>query len=141
MPSLNFQKQFVPLIEVGKKRQTIRPVRRKYPIKVGDKLFLFTGLRTKYCKRINTILTDGNITTHNLKGIVICKSVEEIYIGAEYDNEIPKSIEKIGVWIENKYCFDSNEFAKEDGFKNFTDFINFFKTKYGLPFTGVLIKW
>lgn len=38
-------------IERGEKRQTIR-LARKYPIKVGDKLYLYWKLRTKECQRI-----------------------------------------------------------------------------------------
>ena len=51
MPALNFQKQFVPLIESGEKRQTIRS-QRKQPIKVGDLLYLYTGQRTKNCRKL-----------------------------------------------------------------------------------------
>jgi len=51
MPALNFQSRFADLVASGKKRQTIRPVRR-HPIKAGDLLHLFTGMRTKRCKRL-----------------------------------------------------------------------------------------
>jgi len=51
MPALNFKKQFSPSVRDGSKLQTIR-MKRKHPIKVADKLFLYTGMRTKqhdYC--------------------------------------------------------------------------------------------
>lgn len=49
MPALNFQKQFAPMILDLSKPHTIRP-ERKHPIKVGDVLMLYTGLRTKSCE-------------------------------------------------------------------------------------------
>lgn len=62
MPSLNFKKQFAPMIKEGLKpenertgrikRQTIRAYRKDgrnpHP---GDVLHLFTGMRTKSCER------------------------------------------------------------------------------------------
>jgi hypothetical protein len=46
MPAYNFQKQFAPAVERGEKLCTIR---RKAP-KVGDKAYLYTGMRTKACR-------------------------------------------------------------------------------------------
>ena len=50
MPSLNLT-VFIDKVESGEKRQTIR-LHRKRPIKVGDTLYLFTGMRTKGCRRL-----------------------------------------------------------------------------------------
>lgn len=41
----------MPLIESGMKSMTIRKDRAN-PIKTGDKLFLYTGMRTKDCNQI-----------------------------------------------------------------------------------------
>ncbi len=49
MPVLNFKPQFVPYILDGTKLHTIR-AKRKRPIKPGDRLFLYTGLRQKGAK-------------------------------------------------------------------------------------------
>lgn len=49
MPAYNFQEQFVEKYEQGTKIHTIRK-RRKHPTKVGDRLFLKTGMRTKHCR-------------------------------------------------------------------------------------------
>lgn len=51
MPSLNFMERFAGAVERGEKRQTIRRV-RKTPIKVGDTLQLYTGQRTKACRKL-----------------------------------------------------------------------------------------
>src|SRR5665648_136068 len=82
MPSLSFQKPFVPGIramldkdyatrlKIKPKTTTIRATRKR-PFKKGDKLFLFSGLRTKYCHKL---------------GEVICLKVEDIEIS---EFEIP----------------------------------------------------
>jgi hypothetical protein len=49
MPVLNFKPQFVPFILDRTKRHTIRATRKR-PIKPGDRLFLYTGLRQKGAK-------------------------------------------------------------------------------------------
>ena len=46
MPAINFKKQFVPMIENGKKQMTIRKMRKR-PFMVGDKLYLKSGSRFK----------------------------------------------------------------------------------------------
>ena len=53
MPALNFQEQFAAAVESGEKRQTIRS-ERKRPIKVGDTLYLYTGMRTKRCRKLGS---------------------------------------------------------------------------------------
>lgn len=134
MPALNFQKEFVTLIESGKKRQTIRP-HRTNPIKPGDKIFLFTGLRTKSCKRIviPSIMEMPDIYNPEAdqRPFIECLNVEPIRIdwfGISLNNKVLEPAEAY------RLCID-------DGFQNDEEFINFFKTKYGLPFEGVVIKW
>lgn len=132
MPALNFQKQFVPLIESGKKRQTIRPVSKRVIIS-GDKLFLFTGLRTKNCRCIIPPIRIYHRDQHSFtfNPYVICKSVDKIKIGL------------LEVYINEKELMGCDKFslAYKDGFENYTDFYFFFKKQYGLPFEGVIIKW
>jgi hypothetical protein len=115
MGLLNFKKQFAKLIIEGKKHQTIRQA-RKHPIKKGDTLFLYTGLRTKYCKKI---------------GEVICKEVQEIKI-------TKNAIYVDGVMQGSLLC---EIMARDDGFSTFAMMQEFFKNQYELPFFGVLIKW
>lgn len=139
MPSLNFQKQFVPLIESGQKRQTIRPV-RKNPIKVGDTLYLFTGLRTKGCKRIIIDpLNLGEKDFQELNYAVICKSVETIKIF--YSKLTGKEIQ-IALNGEVLSFNEKITLIVKDGFiKDYNDFEYFFEANYNLPFEGALIKW
>jgi len=51
MPALNFKKEFVPLIKKGFKKMTIRKD-RKCPIMEGNKLYLYSGMRTANCEKI-----------------------------------------------------------------------------------------
>jgi len=142
MPSLNFQKQFVPLIESGQKRQTIRPVRKgKVQFKPYCKLFFFTGLRTKQCRelKVNGLNSVWNPKTN--KNHYLCKSVKIIrlysnpYVTEVFDNDMKR--EDMIAYRQDEH----EKFAKADGFDNHIDFFNFFKKQYGLPFEGVLIKW
>lgn len=114
MPALSFQKRFVPDIENGTKRQTIR-AHRKRPIHVGDKLYLYSGMRTKQCRKI----------------------METVCIYAEYVH-----INWDGVRYANgDEPVDLDWFAQADGFKNFACMVTWFMKQHGLPFYGQIIKW
>jgi len=118
MPILNFQKQFATSVKNGDKRQTIRSP-RKHPIREGDTLYLYTGLRTKNTEKLNE---------------VICDEVVDVEIGL-------RRVDIAGgfFWIDHQT--DLDDFAKEDGFKNYDDMRRWFKDTHGLPFKGTLIKW
>jgi len=116
MALINFQKRFADDVEAGIKRQTIRAPRKR-PIKVGEILYLYTGVRTKQA--------------HKLKE-VICKSVENITI---WDYEILIG----GVSL---YSIDHlHNFAISDGFEDYHDMMKWFRKTHSLPFNGQLIKW
>ena len=118
MALIGIQKQFTPKVESGEKRQTIRAP-RKYPIKPREILHIYTGLRTKACRKLLT---------------TICKSVDDINIyetGIEFNND--------GIKLVYKYCLDN--FAIADGFNDYEDMLNWFKKTHELPFKGQLIKW
>ena len=114
MPALNFQKQFADKIESGEKRQTIRKGNR---IKAGDKLYLYTGQRTKQCRKI---------------GEEVCKNVYKF--GIDSDEEIYFD-ECVLIGIEKE------QLAKDDGFDCAADMIDWFKNTHGLPFFGQVIMW
>ena len=120
MPLLGYKKQFVPLVEFGEKRQTIRATRKR-PFKVGDRLYHYFGLRTKSCRKL--LESD-------------CTAVDDILID-----------EKGDVYINGHELFELSKesLAYSDGFrpagKAWRQMLNFFITVHGLPFTGQLIKW
>lgn len=117
MPVLSFKSQFVDPIREGSKTQTIRAV-RKYPIVAGDRLYLYTALRTKYSQKI---------------GEAECTDCRAI------------TITRIGIHIKNgrTICsrYDLDQFAKSDGFESWEAMKQFWLDTHSLPFTGVLIKW
>lgn len=123
MPALSFMSRFAPLVESGQKRQTIRKVRKR-PIKVGDTLYLYTGMRTKKCRKL---------------GEVVCSEV----FGIEID-------EYGCLWRDCKdhtdslrvvYAPELGYIAHDDGFRSYEEMRAWFEKIHGLPFSGVLIRW
>lgn len=102
MPGYNFQARFAPKILAGTKPHTIRK-RRKHPTKVGDILWLYTGMRTKECKLIAG---------------APCVRVEPIVIWP-FDERIAGNIE-----------FSLTQLAYADGFDSIHDFFEFFRHTY-----------
>lgn len=121
MPALNFRAEFVHDIEEGIKRQTIRLVRKRptRQIGVGSILHLFTGMRTKACRRLSN-------------SPVYCNEVSDVYIsdtfGVKVDHEVLDARAR-------------EAFAHADGFESWPKMREFFERQYGLPFRGVVIKW
>ena len=115
MPALNFKKEFSADVRSGKKSQTIRP-KRKNPIKPGDPLYLYSGMRTKHCEKLR-----------EAKAL----KVVEISIGRERILLNGKQMSRIG----------ADQLAIKDGFDGLGSFLNFFEKQYSLPFTGDLITW
>lgn len=116
MPALNFQKQFVKSVEFGKKRQTIRAMRKR-PFRVGDKLYLYYGMRTKQCRKL---------------GESKALFVGDIYIEKTY---------LITINGNHQYEDQIINLAKLDGFKSPKEMARWFEKNHGLPFEGQIIKW
>jgi hypothetical protein len=129
MVALNFKAEFADAVEDGVKCRTIRQHRKAGNPSAGDRLQLYTGMRTKSCRK----LLDA-----------ICTRVRSI------------EIDHLGVVLAGRPLFGGNapaylggvqpeqydgDFAMADGFDSFTDMVNFFEKQYGLPFKGQLIQW
>ena len=106
MPAYNFKVQFANNVEAGKKLHTIRP-KRKRPTKPGERLILYTGMRTKNCR----LLVD-----------TVCKDVQPVEIHATYI--------RVGGRILNMQ--ERVELAMNDGFDSLAAFYDFFRETYGL---------
>jgi len=117
MGALNFQAQFAPLVESGEKRQTIRAYRKdgRDP-KPGDTLYLYTGMRTKACRKL---------------GEVECAEVENIAF--DYDD--------LEVGNRTLWSHEAQTLAESDGFETWPDMVAWFAKTHGLPFEGLLIRW
>lgn len=82
-PLLGFTKQKDKLLD-GSKTQTIRKP-RKHPIKVGDKLYIYWKLRTKYCIKLGEA-TVTKIVTKKLVDITNEDAVKDGFINlSEFD--------------------------------------------------------
>lgn len=116
MPSINFT-MFPEKVEDGTKCQTIRA--RTSTIKAGDPLYLFTGMRTKECRKLK---------------MVICKSVTDIFL-MERLAQPRGNVALTGIYLE--------EFAQADGFACYADMWDFFSKRANNEgeFHGKLIKW
>mgnify|MGYP001005788972 FL=1 len=121
MLMLNFKKRFAPAVEAGEKRQTIRAHRKdgKRP-QPGDHLRLYTGLRTKECRK----LMDA-----------ICTDVSSVHI---FDDVSDISIVIAGRRLTRD---EGRELANADGFNTRAEFLGFFSETHGLPFDGLMIEW
>lgn len=125
MPGLNFKRQFVQPIRDRRKRHTIR-AKRKYPIKVGDALYLFTGMRTKHCERI-------------LDEKLVCSRVQDILL----------VIGKTGntlVYIDAVLLSDleREELAVADGFESWAEMRTFWDGRLNREtpqWEGDIIHW
>lgn len=117
MPLLGFKKQFAGAVESGAKRQTIRLKRRDgrnpHP---GDTLYLYTGLRTKGCRKLGT---------------AICTDVQEI------------AITGVCPILAGRHLGtgEANDLAIKDGFSGYKEMELFFDKEHCLPFWGLLIEW
>jgi hypothetical protein len=116
MPAYNFKPEFAPLVESGEKRQTIRK-KRKRPTKAGDILYLKTGMRTKKCRGLKT---------------VVCLSVRDFMMDENF-------------WVGDIAISARDSFAFLDGFRPYVGaadkMTEFFEREYGLPFIGEVIRW
>ena len=107
MPAYNFKPQFARAVELGVKCQTIRR-RRKNPTRVGDTLYLSTGMRTGNCRFLRQST---------------CTAVVPVTI-------TPNSIVVNGHALSNMN--EQRAFAQKDGFDRLDKFYDFFIENYGL---------
>jgi hypothetical protein len=127
MPSLNFQKQFMPgilamLDKEYARRKRIRPkattirAKRKRPFHKGDLLYLFSGQRTKHCQRL---------------GKVTCRKTEDLVI-----KEDSPGIYKIIINGADLSDDEAHKIALSDGFTDLKEMIEWFRKTHGFPFVG-----
>lgn len=120
MIAINFKAKFADAVATGKKTQTIRKTNR---FKVGDTLQLYTGQRSKACRKLGEAVVTRVVT------FSFYKKWNGYYFG-----------------IGNDFLVQTegglSAFAKKDGFKDFEEMKAFFVDQYGdLPFEGYLIQW
>jgi hypothetical protein len=123
MALLSFKKIFAEPVQAGTKRQTIRG-HRKYPIVPGERLYLYTALRTKFSQK----LAEGECTANH-----------EITL-----NHFAVIIKKNGRAILTEDADKLNAFAKADGFESWYQLTKFWLQEHGsdcFPFHGTITYW
>lgn len=116
--NLNFKEKFAGAVEAGEKRQTIRPrgKRRAHP---GETLRLFSGLRTKNCRKLRT---------------------ETCLLAAEIDISTEAHLMSMGDKVIS--MSQATEIAQRDGFQNQAEFYAFFRKQYGAgKHEMILYRW
>lgn len=121
MVALSFKTRFAPRIIAREKRHTIRAVRKR-PIVVGEKLQLYTGMRTRHCRLIGTAQCTAApwITIDFVSQAIMIQGHPSIRTAAKLD-----------------------AFAVLDGFRDWADMRRFWQ-KPGTEvqvFSGVMIRW
>jgi len=121
MVAINF-KMFPDKVAAGTKNQTIRNAAHKspgVPLRPGDDLQLYHGMRTKACKLLRE---------------AVCKSVTQVIL-MEHTALLWKGLALTGIGLE--------EFAQADGFACYADMWAFFKGRANAAgeYHGWLIKW
>ena len=117
MVAYSFKSKFAPLVEAGIKQQTIRADRKRHA-RPGEALQLYTGMRTKACRKL-------------LTPDPLCISVEPLLMH--------QGVIKMGDrWLN---VDELDQLAIADGFTNWGECFRFFRDVHGFPFRGVLIRW
>lgn len=116
MVALNFSQQFASKVASREKRQTIRQTFRG---RAGCLLQLYTGQRTKACRKL--------------------VEPDPVCIGSTYVGLTAK-----GVTLGDASRFPGNmdDFARQDGFENYAAMWKWFSGRYKTnSFTGRVIRW
>lgn len=115
MTAFSFKPEFVGKIFSGEKRSTIRSTKR---CEVGETMQLYTGLRTKKCRKIMD---------------AVCIGVAPILVSK-------KSFWKLGE-TEGNVRPSVAPLHEQEGFMNVQDMVDFFAEEYGLPYRGWIHAW
>lgn len=118
MVAFNFKQQFANDVARGRKRMTIRATNR---CQAGDPLQLYTGMRTKACKKLRD---------------AVCAYAAPVEIDSDAHGRLRVSIN--GTALRGKQL---DQLVTADGFTRRMDMRDFFDEHYGLPFRGWLIRW
>jgi len=114
MVAFNFSPEFADAVERGDKVQTVRKTKRAKP---GDMLQLYTGQRTKACRKLRE---------------AECLYVDYVHIAPE----------GLTVGDTDKHHGNADAFARRDGFKDYAAMLAWFKAKYGADhFVGYVHRW
>lgn len=131
MVAYSFQARFADAVATGRKHQTIRAQGKRRHARPGDRVQLYTGMRTKSCRK----LVDPD---------PVCTSAEPVFLESVV-GKIPGTVPlcPLRIWVNGRHPApeESEAIARADGFASIQEMHDWFKQSHGLPFHGVLIKW
>lgn len=130
MVALNFKAEFADDVEDRRKRRSIRAPRKdgRNP-KPGDDLQLYTGMRQAGCRKLGEAKC------------VRVRPVEISHMGIVLDGrKLYAGDTPAYLGSPDAESYDG-DFARADGFSNFTEMADWFDKTHGLPFVGNLIEW
>lgn len=114
MVAFNFSPEFADAVASGAKCQTVRKTKRAKP---GDMLQLYTGQRTKACRKLR----------------------EAECVGVDYIHIEPG---KLTVGDAGKHPGNIDDFAQRGGFDNYAAMVDWFTKRYGQShFIGYVHRW
>jgi hypothetical protein len=130
MVALNFKAEFADDVEEGRKRRSIRAPRKdgRDP-KKGQALQLYTGMRQPGCRKLGDSIV-ARVRPVEISHAGICLDGRMLFAGdtpAYQGSPDPEAYD--------------GDFARADGFDNFSDMADWFAKQHGLPFRGNLIEW
>jgi hypothetical protein len=109
----------------GEKTQTIRAL-RKYPINVGDRLYLYWKLRTKQCKKLHEAICT------EIFYIIFPKSPNDPLLRCGGECLIFDSNSGMSVNITIMSPIEESDLAHRDGFSSSTKFRQFFYEQHNI---------
>jgi hypothetical protein len=115
MVAYSFQDRFADAVQSGRKSQTIRANGKRRHARPGEKLQLYTGMRTKTCRKLRD---------------AICHDACMILIDRDRV-----------VTFQPQEFLDPEQVARLDGFASWPDMRDWFDATHGLPFRGTMIRW
>lgn len=147
MPAYSFKERFVPFVLEGSKPHTIRQ-RRNQTVQPGVTLYLYYGMRTKYCRKLREEICTDVRTIQIMKSgkVFIC---DKRLDGHQFLYFINKKYKPAGRYLSES---EKDKLAWLDGFRPdgstlqkpkdcFDLMIRFWKQTHKLAFTGDIIYW
>jgi len=120
MVAYSFAMRFARIVESGAKTQTIRGHRKRHA-RPGEPVQLYTGMRTKACRKL--------VTPDPICEAVMAVTLDMRHAAVTLD-DAPLPLDTL------------NDFAQADGFANFEDMRGWWQKTHGdAVFEGVLIRW
>jgi hypothetical protein len=151
MPAYSFKERFVSMVVDGSKPHTIRARREKGFAKKGDTLYLYFGMRTKWCRKLReeTCSTVRTIIITSNDIFLTADRMSDLEVQQLEDHLLRKNEVVVGIRLDDTL---RNTLAWCDGFRpegstrkqpgnSFELMIRFWRSTHQLPFIGDLIDW